>query len=93
LPKSDCGYIGKVGLLKNPNLKHIYLYTENPDYICFDMFNGCDILKEVTLHVPRFCKKTYEDYEVSWRNGKRLKSYLRFHHIEEFDTEKPLCPE
>ena len=57
----------------------------NPDNVCFDMFNGLDNIGEVTLHVPRSCKKRYEDYGVEWMNGRITKSYLRFHHIEEFD--------
>lgn len=82
----EASYLGSnLGLKDLPNLKHIYLCADNPDNVCFDMFNGLDNIGEVTLHVPRSCKKRYEDYGVEWMNGRITKSYLRFHHIEEFD--------
>ncbi len=82
----DADYLGSnLGLKDLPNLKHIYLYAENPEDVCFDMFNGLDNIGEVTLHVPHSCKKRYEDYGVEWIDGRITKSYLRFHHIEEFD--------
>lgn len=77
----------QIGLKKLPSLKHIYLYAEDPKEVCFDMFNGLDNLGEVTLHVPRACKKKYEEFEVEHHRRGREKSYLRFHHIEEFDKE------
>ena len=83
-------YVYQVGLIDLPNLKHIYLYAENPEGVCFDMFNGLSNLGEVTLHVPCSSKKAYEDFEVEWfgyggGNRHTEKSYRRFHHIEEFD--------
>lgn len=82
----DVAYLGSdLGLKDLPNLKHIYLYAENPEGVCFDMFNSLDNIGEVTLHVPRSCKKKYEDYGVEWIDGSITKAYLRFHHIEEFD--------
>ena len=82
----DESYLGnQLGLKNLPCLKHIYLYAERPENVCFDMFHSLDNLGEVTLHVPRSCKKVYEDFDVEWSNGSVKKSYRRFHHIEEFD--------
>ena len=82
----DADYLGGIlGLKDLPNIKHIFLYAENPEDVCFDMFDGLKNIGEVTLHVPRSCKKNYEDYGVKWNNGSVTKAYLRFHHIEEFD--------
>ena len=76
----------QLGLKDLPHLKHIYLYAKRPENVCFDMFHSLDNLGEVTLYVPRSCKKVYEDFDVEWIDGSVKKSYRRFHHIEEFDN-------
>jgi len=74
------------------NLKDIYLYAENPEDLSFSLFDTWEDLHEVTLHVPCFSKRAYQQYEVTFHcyeghnySEHKEKVYNRFSCIEEFD--------
>ena len=87
----DCEYIGwPVGMKGLPRLQDIYLYAEDPDVFCFDIFDGLENINDVTLHVPCSCKKLYQNYEVIYYSHGSLcerkeYSFRKFKSIEEFD--------
>ena len=90
----DGDYIGwPVGMKGLPRLQDIYLYAEDPDVFCFDIFDGLENISDVTLHVPCSCKKLYQNYEVIYyfhdRYGslceRKEYSFRKFKSIEEFD--------
>ena len=90
----DSEYIGwPVGMKGLPRLQDIYLYAEDPDVFCFDIFDGLENISDVTLHVPCSCKKLYQNYEVIYyfhdRYGslceRKEYSFRKFKSIEEFD--------
>lgn len=90
----DSDYIGwPVGMKGLPRLQDIYLYAEDPDVFCFDIFDGLENINNVTLHVPCCCKKAYQNYEVIYyfhdQNGslceRKEYSFRKFKSIEEFD--------
>ena len=78
----DGDYIGwPVGMKGLPRLQDIYLYAEDPDVFCFDIFDPCS------------CKKLYQNYEVIYyfhnQYGslceRKEYSFRKFKSIEEFD--------
>ena len=90
----DSEYIGwPVGMKGLPRLQDIYLYAEDPDVFCFDIFDGLENISDVTLHVPCSCKKLYQNYEVIYyfhdQYGslceRKEYSFSKFKSIEEFD--------
>ena len=90
----DSDYIGwPVGMKGLPRLQDIYLYAENPDVFCFDIFDGLENISDVTLHVPCYCKNAYQNYEVTYycyneygsSYEKKEYSFRKFKSIEEFD--------
>ena len=88
----DSEYIGwPVSMKGLPSLQDIYLYAEDPDVFCFDLFDGLENISEVTLHVPCSCKMAYYNYEVIYNcydeHGyeKKEYSFRKFKSIEEFD--------
>ena len=88
----DSEYIGwPVGMKGLPSLQDIYLYAEDPDVFCFDLFDGLENISEVTLHVPCSCKMAYYNYEVIYNcydeHGyeKKEYSFRKFKSIEEFE--------
>ena len=90
----DREYIGwPVGMKGLPRLQDIYLYAEDPDVFCFDLFDGLENISEVTLHVPCSCRMAYNNYEVIYychdKYGslceKKEYSFRKFKSIEEFD--------
>ena len=90
----DSEYIGwPVGMKGLPRLQDIYLYAEDPDVFCFDIFDGLENISDVTLHVPCSCKKLYQNYEVIYyfhdQYGslceRKEYSFRKFKSIEEFD--------
>ena len=90
----DSEYIGwPVGMKGLPRLQDIYLYAENPDVFCFDIFDGLENISDVTLHVPCYCKNAYQNYEVTYycyneygsSYEKKEYSFRKFKSIEEFD--------
>lgn len=90
----DGGYIGwPVGMKGLPRLQDIYLYAEDPDIFCFDIFDGLENINDVTLHVPCSCKKAYQNYEVIYNFHdqygslceRKEHSFRKFKSIEEFD--------
>ena len=90
----DSEYIGwPVGMKGLPRLQDIYLYAEDPDVFCFDIFDGLENINEITLHVPCYCKKVYQNYEVTYycyneygsSYEKKEYSFRKFKSIEEFD--------
>jgi hypothetical protein len=87
----DSDYIGwPVGMKGLPRLQDIYLYAEDPDVFCFDLFDGLENINDVTLHVPCCCKKLYQNYEVIYYSHGSLcerkeYSFRKFKSIEEFD--------
>ena len=90
----DSDYIGwPVGMKGLPRLQDIYLYSEDPDVFCFDIFDGLENINDVTLHVPCYCKNAYQNYEVTYycyneygsSYEKKEYSFRKFKSIEEFD--------
>ena len=90
----DGGYIGwPVGMKGLPRLQDIYLYAEDPDDFCFDIFDGLENINDVTLHVPCYCKNVYQNYEVTYycyneygsSYEKKEYSFRKFKSIKEFD--------
>ena len=80
-----------VGLTELPHLKEIFLCSEKPDDINFDLFDKLENIEDVTLYVPCFCAKAYYEYKRIFKDNKGQKSqeidypYNKFQHIEEFD--------
>ena len=58
------------GMEGMPCLRDIYMYAEKPDDFALDIFEGLENMDEVTLHVPCFCKKVYQDFEVTFQGYK-----------------------